>query len=265
MKCARMIWALIMLCAFASAVGAQVTSPVTTINQEFVEIQTGNTSGDLLSSATLVNDRPDTLRPLIITVVLQDTIIDSTAMVLDVSTVYGGGSKTAYRDTVNIGWQLHLPERGSDVDSIFTVELTNASPTIGDRFQLKLVKIPADQGYTTVVPFASSTVSGTDADTSAAIYIGRGAMDVSFGFEPLGSDTTAATYRALYNLGLGWGMSVPADTIADSTYTWARGRDGLHLKDVGELLGAPWIKLIRNGTRATDTTTVRETIRIEPR
>ena len=265
---ARLRWAILGVCAFVSAAGAQVTGPVTTL-QTHIEVRGDNISGDMLSSWSLESNRPDTLEVLYVRVAFRDTVGDTTATIIDVTHRYGNGPVEGYRDTIKV-WEVQkFPAAGAGgdnqmPDSLFTVVLTNGLPAAGEVFELRGNLVSSDQGYTTIVPFSSSTVNGTLTDTSGIIYIGRGGMDVSFGVLLVG-DTTCVTYRALYNTGYGWGFSSPQDTLADSTFTADMEKDAWEFKDAGELLAAPWIKIVRNGHVDADTTTVREMIRVEPR
>jgi len=136
-KCARIYWALIMLCAFASAAGAQVTAP--TANQFPVEtgIVDQADKGSMQDNIYLAFD-PDTVVNFGITVVVIDSAVsggDAASMIIDVTGRWKGAIHTE-RDTTRIDAEYIFPHTaggdGGFPDSVFY--LTWDKPGDEDRY-----------------------------------------------------------------------------------------------------------------------------------
>ncbi len=133
---ARTFWALIMLCAFASAAGAQMTAP--TANLFSVAPRTVDQSdiGSMLSNLYLTFD-PDTVAQFGITVVVVDSVDAASPdeIIIDVTGRWNGAIHTE-RQTVHIDAEFTFPHTaggdGGFPDSVF--KLTWDKPGDGDRY-----------------------------------------------------------------------------------------------------------------------------------
>jgi len=262
-----LIWAMITLCAAFNLAGAQVTAPLT---REFRhnKFHYWNESGNLLVSATLQNNRLDTLPEMRIRAVVLDTLGDSSQVILSVSS-WTANRAAHETDTVLIHTQLWLPCKGPGgtgrvPDSTFSLILRNSKPPEkSEAFRIWVEPVGEDEGFVQLIPFANDTLKGTGNDTSEVINLGRGAKEAVFGYKPDG--TTAAVYELLYNSGFGWGLAGPSDTLADSAWTAETQAGSWRFRDVGELLDAELLRVIRRGKSAADTVRVQQTLRTRPR
>jgi hypothetical protein len=260
------IWALAILCGLAVDGSSQVTAP---LGSQFAykKFRYWNEAGRLLVSATLEKGKIDTLPEIRLRAVIRDTLTDPRRVIFEVASSVN--NRTAHEtDTVLPQAQLWLPQKtrakAGLPDSTFSLVLSaSSSLKAGESFRLALGPAAQDEGLAHKMFFARDTVKGLSVDTSEAMDISRSAGQAVFGFRPGGS--LAACYMVLYNAGFGWGLSVPGDTLADSSWTAAAQTGELRYREAGPLLDAEQIKIIRRGLRGADTARVEEFLRISPR
>ncbi len=273
-----LLTAILLLIALAVWAGAQITDATSVPFKIFVAkaLTSSNVRGTLMNWISLNTNRPDTLEPFSMRIIVRDTLPGTEGRtVLSVTHAWRGRETASETDTVRRIDQLRLPARerrdGNGMpDSLIYLTLTRVSPTvpgpvaIGDEIQIKFDPVSENEAAVIVIPFDSDTTKGTKTDTSAMIYLGRGAAYATFGWGPLG-DTCSARLRPLYSDGLNWGLKSPPDTLADSTWTWNVAPNSWSFKNYGALMDAQYLKVIRSGTRARDTVRVKATLRLRPR
>jgi hypothetical protein len=254
------------LLAFIMAAQAQLTAPVPA-QFRALKLSQANLYGTPVSNFTCLNFTPDT--------VLFDLMVRVDSLSLTsgraVVNLNWEGKLVRTSSTINPNWQWFWPENDAQVtglgipDSLFSFTW-NTPFRPNQQFRAYTRLADPQEGFTVPLHFTNGKLRAGITDTSAAIYIGRNAKKVSFGFFSRDS-ANAGNYRILYNMGFGWGLTSPADSLADSTKTWGAGANAWLYWNKGDIAGAEWIEIIRKGLRVDgkDSTVVSEQLRIEPR
>ena len=133
-------WAMLLICAFVSAAGAQVTAPTSTqfiLNKRF---QAHNLIGDMISSAT-VHANADTMPDVSLKVVVSDTT-DSLNVSLKMTLIQGAGIVATQNLDIHMNAELWLPDSvwiTGVSDSIFSIVLDNTTRhDPGEEFILEI-------------------------------------------------------------------------------------------------------------------------------
>lgn len=262
-------WAALLVLLFLQAATAQITAPEP-MTFKIKQFTVSNETGTLLNEVTLQSNRLDTLDDMSLRIMAVDTVGDSLALIIDVTSRKGIYTPVSERDTVMIHEQIALPKKTTAGNvahvksGLFLVRFNNQSPKFTDDMRISLNSISPDQGYMNKIVFAHDSIFGTKTDTSAAIYLGRGVKSAVFGFRAAFA-TPEVLYKAIFNAGAGWGPANPLDSIAIKTWTDDATANVWQFKKVGELLDADYLKIIRTGEAAVDTGRVEELIRLMPR
>jgi len=267
-------WAIAMILALVCAAGAQNTAPVPVTFEVLsepsgIELLTSIGSGTLIpeEGVTITTDRPDTLPEFIFSVSILDTLGDSLQTVAAISFTFGG-SPTTFKDTFRIDELVYWPQYPvNGVDSLFAINFNNQSPvlasatTAADQFTILMRRVIEPALYT--VDFVQDTVKGTAAAcTSRIVYLGGKVKSIQFGIKSTVA-TPEINYTALYNNGFGWSQTTPPDTIMLATETIKAGANAWLWVDEKDIMAAQWLKVIRIGTAAADTSVMQEHIRLE--
>lgn len=237
-----------------SALG-QVTDPSTVVKskQEYHNDYAENVKGTPLDSVAPVANL-DTMEAisarLIVSAVTESTVTLSTNH--KVGTTSRGDGFTVSRNYTG----FYFPpgsSSSSQPDSVWKVYLDSANVAANDEFKLYSSAVADDAPRTAELVFSTDTIKGTSVDTSEAIDVSEGVSAVTFGYANWGQ--TGAVYEVIYNLGKRspYGPAVPSDTLADSTGTRLTTAKLWRFWDT-DLAEAQWIKVIRRGKVAADTT-----------
>jgi len=262
-------WAALLVLLFLQPVIAQITAPEPT-GFKIKQFTWSNETGTLLNEVTLQSNRLDTLDDVSLRIMAVDTVKDSLGLIIDVTSRKGIYTPVPERDTVMIHEQIALPKKTTagniaQVKSgLFLVRFNNQSPKFTDDMRISLNPISPDQGYMAKIVFAHDSIFGTRTDTSAAIYLGRGVKSAVFGFRAA-FGTPEVLYKAIFNVGAGWGPANPLDSLAIKTWTDDATAGIWQFRKCGELLEADYLKIIRTGEAAADTGRTEELIRLIPR
>jgi len=233
-----------------------------------IELLVTQASGTLLpeEGVTITTNRPDTLPEIKLSASLLDTIRDSLQTVAAIMFSSGGNPKT-FKDTFRIDELVYWPQYPvNGIDSLFAINFNNQSPVLAgqrsraDRFTIMIRRI--EEPALHVVYFAQDTVKGISTDTSRMLYLGGKVRSIQFGIRS-SKATPEINYIACYNNGFGWGQTIPPDTIMLKTETDDAGANAWLWVDEKDIMAAQWMKIIRIGAAAADTTVMQEHIRLE--
>jgi len=265
-------WVFVLLLALAGNLVAQVTAPVpvTYKVKETTSMTALPVVGDLLQAdgVTIKTGRPDTVNPFLVRAIVE-AAPDSNHVILGATVRWAGQVPYAFKDTIRtVGeivwpqWDITDPVRQMP-DSLLYIHLKNRKPNVGDEFKIENAVVPASDGKVVFLEFPQDTLKGTKVDTSGAVYLAGGADAVTFAYQA--SKATAAVYEVLYNFGFGWGLASPSDTLADSLFTRTATANTWRFRDVGALMEAQFIRVIRRGKATTDTARISQSLRIRAR
>lgn len=216
------ILALFLLCALASAGGAQITQA--TVRQFQTQTYAAdNISGTPTYVRSLVMDA-DSAGPtdLVCTVA---AVIDSLTAVIEVNGSQGSTPIRSHRDTVKTNVNYYLPSYGMvTLDSIFIAGLTRTRPlVVGEAFRFTIA--PAKPPTYSQYLVNADSISNAAADT---IYFGavNGAGEtvdflVSAGSAYSDSTVFSFGYQTLNGLTWSGGVNTRVTVVADSVHVHA--------------------------------------------